>query len=304
MAGVARSRNPRRRREERAPRLNSLLADPGLVHAAHDAFAVAERPGSSAWPFVASVGAQTVALRWAGAEVPEPPAPWRSGFDPRVWVADRTAVPDSAGTRGTAVLIGWFDDTLVFVNTARAPGPMAVDGDDEEAELLRELIALQTRPWTRPTTQPTTQPQTALGEVRIWWPMRVEQHAIQLFGLAVARTFDQGGTRQAIELIQAAAALNEARQAEAENLRRIPAALPPVPVPRALDRAKNEDRAREEAENWLRQVQAAAHEARHAAQPTRAAESLLPDDAGQPGPEPLLLPGTPVITAAAALDKP
>lgn len=297
------------------------------MHAAHDAFALAERPGSSAWPFVASVGPETVALRWAGASVPEPAEPWRLGFDARVWVADRDAVPDSAEARGTAVLIGWFEETLVFVNTARAPGPLAVDGDGQEAELLRELIALQTRPWLRQPIQPPGQAQTALGEVRVWWPLRVEQHAIQLFGLAVARTFDQEATRQAIELVHAAAALDEARRVESERLRRTPAALPvimlpppaalppPRPVPRAAlavplslppapQPRQAADRAEAEVEDWLRQVQAAAYEARRAGQSTQQAdegplseEAMLPDDAGQPNPEPLLLPGTPVITA-------
>jgi hypothetical protein len=52
------------------------------------------------------------------------------------------------------VVVGWFEETLVCVNTSRAPGPIAVDGDDEAAGLLRELIARQTPAQPR-TPQPT-----------------------------------------------------------------------------------------------------------------------------------------------------
>jgi len=223
------------------------------VHAAHDAFKLAERPDAASWPFVASVGPETVALRWAGASVPEPTAPWRPGYDARVWIADRAELDAAASTLrlsetgGTAVLIGWFDDTVVFVNTSRAPGPIAVEGDEDGAALLHELI----------TPQTPLQPRTPLDGFGAWWPMEVRGTAIQLLGLAVAKTFAAEQTRQAVELVRLAAALNVVRRSEAEA-EAVQAG--PEPVTRAAD----------ELEIWLRQVKEAAARARFEGARTRA----------------------------------
>ena len=194
---MAGNRLRRRRRDEGPTSLDLLLDDPEAIRAANDAFALAERPDSAAWPFVASVGLETVALRWAGASVPAPTAPWRAGYDARVWVADRAelAETDAAAASGrgaTAVLVGWFEETLVCINTSRAPGPIAVDGHDEPAELLRELIARQT----------LVQPRTPLDGPGAWWPMEVGGGVIQLLGLAVARTFAPEQAKQAGELVR------------------------------------------------------------------------------------------------------
>lgn len=245
------SRHLRRRREAEPTRLDLLLGEPGTVHAAHNAFRLAERPDAASWPFVASVGPETVALRWAGASVPEPTAPWRPGYDARVWIADRAELDAAAGTLhqsgtgGTAVLVGWFDDTVVFVNTSRAPGPIAVEGDEDGAALLHELI----------TPQTPLQPRTSLDGSGAWWPMEVRGTAIQLLGLAVAKTFAAEQTRQAVELVRLAAALDVVRQSEAEAVQ-----AGPRPVTRAAD----------ELDVWLRQVKEAAARARFEGARTRA----------------------------------
>ena len=197
------SRQTRRRRNGQPTPLELLLGDPGTVHAAVGAFALAERPDEAAWPFVASVGLQSVTLRWAGgtaAAVPEPEAPWRAGHDARVWIADRAELGSgpvgAVAAGGAALVIGQFAETVVFVNTSRAPGPIAVDGaKDGAAGLLREVIRRQ----TAQDSEPGDTPRGA------WWPIEVEDDAIILLGLAIARMFTPDEARMACELMQSAA---------------------------------------------------------------------------------------------------
>ena len=246
MPGMGGNRLRRRRRDERPTSIDLLLDDPETIRAANEAFALTERPDLAAWPFVASVGAETIALRWAGGtSIPEPTAPWRAGYDARVWVADRTDLAesdavDAPGRGGTAVLIGWFEETLVCVNASRAPGPIAVDGDDEAAELLRELIARQTR----------VQPRTPSEGPGAWWPMEARGNVIQLIGLAVARTFSAEESHQAVELVRLAAALDLVRQNELDAAG---AGARPRLVP-----GETETRPEDALELWLDQVKAAA----------------------------------------------
>ena len=212
------SRHKRRRRDGQLTPLELLLNDPGTVHAAVDAFALAERPDASAWPFVASVGPRTVTLRWAGgaSAVPEPEAPWRAGHDARVWIADRAEI--GAGGRVAAVaagvaalVIGQFEETVVFVNTSRAPGPVAVGGgDDGESGLLRELIRRQ----TLVIDQDVRGGDGAAdgGRRGAWWPVEVEGDAIVLLGLAIARMFTVDEAQMACELMQRTAAEERQRQ--------------------------------------------------------------------------------------------
>ena len=250
-----------RRREAEPTRLELLLGEPGTVHAAHDAFTLAERPDAASWPFVASVGPETVALRWAGASAPEPTAPWRPGHDARVWIADRAELDAAAGDArlsggGTAVLVGWFEDTVVFVNTSRAPGPIAVEGDEEGAALLHELIAPQT----------PMQPRTPPDGSGAWWPMEVRDTAIQLLGLAVAKTFGAEQIQRAIELVRLATAMDAVRQSEIATEQ-----AEAEPEPRVVD----------ELEVWLRQVQEAAARARFEGARARAAAALEDDRPAQ-----------------------
>ena len=246
MPGMGGNRLRKRRRDERPTSIDLLLDDPETIRAANEAFALAERPDLAAWPFVASVGAETVALRWAGGtSIPEPTAPWRAGYDARVWVADRSDLAESdavanSARGGTAVLVGWFEETLVCVNASRAPGPIAVDGDDEAAELLRELIARQTR----------VQPRTPPDGPGAWWPMEARGNVIQLIGLAVARTFGAQESHQAVELVRLAAALDLVRRNELDA-----AGAGTRPRPAA---GETETRPEDALELWLDQVKAAA----------------------------------------------
>jgi len=248
MPGMGGNRLRRRRRDERPSSIDLLLDDPETIRAANEAFTLAERSDLAAWPFVASVGAETVALRWAGGtSIPLPLAPWRAGYDARVWVADRSDLAESdavdhSGRDGTAVLVGWFEETLVCVNASRAPGPIAVDGDDEAAELLRELIARQTR----------VQPRTPPDGPGAWWPMEARGNVIQLIGLAVARTFSAEESHQAVELVRLAAALDLVRQNELD-------AAGAGNRPR-LGAGETETRPEDALELWLDQVKAAAAE--------------------------------------------
>jgi hypothetical protein len=61
MPGMAGKRLRSRRRDERTTAIKLLLDDPETIRAANEALALAEQ---TAWPFVASVGAETVAPRW------------------------------------------------------------------------------------------------------------------------------------------------------------------------------------------------------------------------------------------------
>jgi hypothetical protein len=207
----------RQRRNGRPTPLDLLLGDPGTVYAAADAFALVERPNAAAWPVVASVGPRTVTLRWAGvaSTVPEPEAPWRVGHDARVWIADRDEIgvdgPVAGETDLTSVVaIGQFQESVVFVNTSRAPGPIVVGGGSGGAAgLLHELLTRQMS-----------------GDDRrgAWWPVEVEGDAVVLLGLAIARMFTADEVRLACELME------RARVQEREH-RRTPAAVERAPEP-------------------------------------------------------------------------
>lgn len=205
----------KRRRNGRPTPLDLLLDDPATVYAAAAAFALAERPRAAAWPIVASVGPDTVTLRWAGgaSTVPEPEAPWRVGHDARVWIADRDEIgdggPEAAQTSASTVLvIGQFKDSVVFVNTSRAPGPIVVGGGSGgEAGLLRELV-----------TRQGADGGDGVGQRGAWWPVEVEGEgeAVVLLGLAVARMFSADEVRSAAELMERAMAQEPERRRESE----------------------------------------------------------------------------------------
>jgi hypothetical protein len=242
---MAASRHRRRRRNDPPTPIELLLSDPATVHAAADAFALAERPEAAAWPFVASVGLRTVTLRWAfgaATAVPAPAAPWRPGRDARVWIADRGELGEfgQAGhpaAGGGALAIGQFEETVVFINTSRAPGPIAVAGDaDEDSVLLRELIARQSRslgaPWLEDDA--ATRGEDGGGRRGAWWPMEIEGDAIVLLGLAIARMFTADEARLACELMQRTATEERqrrtivvGREASAAESSAVPSGPPP-----------------------------------------------------------------------------
>jgi hypothetical protein len=267
----------RRRRGRQLTPFELLLGDPGTVHAADDAFALAERPDSAAWPFVASVGPSSVALRWAGASVPKPVAPWQSRHDPRVWVADRAELAAAGAdleAEDAAVVIGRFQETIVFVNTSRAPGPIAVDGDGEGSALLRELIARQPR--SRP------------DGTGAWWPMEVDGEVILLLGLAIGVTFDADDARRAAELVRLAEARGAERQirreAQWQAQRQAQLRSGPEDARGQLARSSGEF------DDWVRRLEAAAYRteprAQAASAPIYAPESTsVPLSAPAPAPD-------------------
>lgn len=207
----------RQRRNGRSTRLELLLGDPDTVYTAADAFALVERPEAAAWPLVASVGPRTVMLRWAGgaSTVPEPDAPWRVGHDARVWIADRDEIgvgsPVAAETVSDSVLvIGQFQESVVFVNTSRAPGPIVVGGGSSGAAgLLRELLTRQIQ-MMRPAALESGDDHDDLhdgndvGQRGAWWPVEAEGDAVVLLGLAIARMFTADEVRLACELMRRA----------------------------------------------------------------------------------------------------
>ena len=256
-------RHWRRRRNEPPTPIELLLGDPATVHAAADAFRQAERPAVAAWPFVASVGLRTVTLRWAfgpATSVPEPAAPWRAGRDARVWVADREEIglagpADGAAGACGALAIGQFEETVVFINTSRAPGPIGVSGPDgEDTSLLRELIARQARSLGAEWLDVGAAPRADGGGRRgAWWPMELEGDAIVLLGLAIARMFTADEARLACELMQRTA--TEDQQGRTIVVGHEVGAVEAVAAEDERERATPGD---VELEDWLRQVKAAA----------------------------------------------
>ena len=183
--------------------------------AAADAFARTERPDESSWPYVAAVGLDRVAVRWAAVAAPEPEAPWRTGPDPRLWTADRADLAGLAAPQHASrpLVIGEYLDSVVFLNTSRAPGPIVVEGAGEGAQRLRELISRQ---------MPDGRADGV--EFGAWWPMQVEDGAIYLVGLALATLFAPARAEQAGALV-IGAALRPAPE-------RAPEPMPePVPQP-------------------------------------------------------------------------
>jgi hypothetical protein len=203
-----------------------LLGDPATVHAATDALAQTERRDEPAWPFVVSVGLETVTLGWAGISVPAPREPWRLGANPRTWTIDRAllepvesaesvASVEPAGPRGVRprpVLIGRFGDAIVFVNTSRAPGPLCVEaapGPAPRGEQLRALIWLI----ASQSAGPPPEPGDVVGErdgarvgervgerVGAWWPVDVAGETISLLGTPIGITLSVELMRRAAEL--------------------------------------------------------------------------------------------------------
>ncbi|HEV2635917.1 MAG TPA: hypothetical protein VGX23_12260 [Actinocrinis sp.] len=210
--------------------LAALLADPGTVRAAAAAFDLADRPDASWWPCAALVGPDAVSLRLAGLTVPPAEAPWRAGHDARVWIADRDAVepgetqgPASPAADRRPLLIGRFDDMVVFVDTRRAPGPVSVTGEPESAGRVRDLIDRQapgrsSDAEAEPDDETQAQTQAGLG-AGAHWPLDVEGGVIRFLGLAVATTLSASETERAIDLVRRANAADEpvdAAQPESE----------------------------------------------------------------------------------------
>jgi len=250
------SRLWQRRREE--PRtLDALLGDPDTVDAAESAFAAAGQVDAPWWPCAAVVGLETVTVRLVGLKVPEPVAPWRAEHEPRMWTADRSELaevePGGPGRRlglGRLLVIGRYQDSVVFIDTTRAAGPLEVTGEPEQAERVRELIAGQSQ--ERPTD--------ARAPGGAHWPVEVRDDVIVLIGLAVASVLSEEDARLACELM-----LRAANRTPSDRPGRLESSVTAPP---------DVDPGRQEAmDAWLRQVKEAAsraaapHGSQHRAEP-------------------------------------
>jgi hypothetical protein len=216
--------------------LEVLLGDTATARAAADAFAQVESPDAMWWPLVASVGVQTVALRLGGLSVPEPAEPWRAGHDPRIWTADRADLATSArSSPRRPLVIGRTGDSVVFVDTARAPGPIIVLGDQGSSAEVRDLLARQS------PGEPGGDPEPGAP----CWPVEVEGETIVLLGLAVARVFSTAHRELAARLAAAPDPMSAAPESSPVSAA-VPAVDPAAdPAPEALDA-------------WVRQVRQAA----------------------------------------------
>jgi hypothetical protein len=167
------------------------------------------------------------------------------------------------------VVIGRFQETVVFVNTSRAPGPIAVDGDGEGAAVLRELI--------------TRQPRSRLDGTGAWWPVEVDGEVILLLGLAIGVTFDANDARQAAGLMRLAEAREAERQIrrEAQWQAQRQAQLQSEPE----DARGPTGQPSGEFDDWVRQLEAAAYrtETRPQAAPAPA-PIYAPDPVASPEP--------------------
>jgi hypothetical protein len=216
------------RRLEEPRALDALLGDVDTVDTAESVFAALGRPDATWWPCAAAVGAQTVTVRLAGLGIPEPEAPWHAGHGPQVWTAQRGELtrtrPDGPGLldRGRLLLVGCHQDSVVFIDTTRASGPLEVIGDSEQAERVRGLIDGQSRDRV-----------AAAGGAH--WPVEVGDGIVVVIGLPVAAVLSEPDTKLAAELMLRAA-------------ERIPP-QDAAPEPREPDRDALED--------WMRQVREA-----------------------------------------------
>jgi hypothetical protein len=188
-----------------------LLEDPATVRTATDAFALTERIDEPWWPCIASVGTHEIALRMAGMSVPEPQGPWRLGHEPHIWIADRADLATSPGLAHRPLIIGRSQDTVVILNTARAPGPARVEGEQAEALRLRTLLARQLEPVAgrgaeaHEAKPDGTQKTDGADPGASHWPVEVEGQTILVLGLAVAQSFSPAEDELAIALTTLAA---------------------------------------------------------------------------------------------------
>ena len=172
--------------------VSRLLTVPDTVLSATEALALTEHPDEPWWPCAVAVGEKDVSIRLAGRDIPGPEAPWRAQGAHRIWIADRADLRSAAprpehGPR--PIVIGRFRDRLIFISTTRAPGPLAVVGDNDAARTLRELVSRQLPP-----------ARSGPGPAGAFLRLEVADGAIRLLGLAVAEPLAAPHIRSAIEL--------------------------------------------------------------------------------------------------------
>jgi hypothetical protein len=232
----------RLRRHRRAHPLDTLLGDPGTIDAAVGALAATG--GSDRRPYAVAVGRNAVMVHLAAPVVTEPPHPWRATRDPRLWVADRAGIQPPSDAAACPVAVGYSGEAVVFVDAARAPGPIVVTGAPDTAGAICETLAAQL-------------PDGAVTDREVdgpHWPLIVQDGALYLVGLPVALPFSYRHALQVVSLVQAAARTARDRVAEATPEETAPAeAVPPEAVP--------PDEGDVDVETWIRHVKEAAETA-------------------------------------------
>jgi hypothetical protein len=143
------------------------------------------------WPYAALVGIDAVKIHLAGLEIPEPREPFRAGHDAHVWITNRTAVCMSRCPDVQPVILGYLHQGVVIIDIARAPGPIALVGEPDQAAVVHRLLAAQL-------------PREALVTADVdsaHWPVVVDADGtISLIGAAVAVALPGGLARRAAAL--------------------------------------------------------------------------------------------------------
>jgi hypothetical protein len=186
------------------PRLDALLrrgteqpaeeepaADPTALTAAARSLLLAGA-GPDWWPYAVLVSPTLVAVHLAGAHCPKPAPPWQPGPDERLWIGDREEVRRTAEAEGISVdasaakgprpvLLGMYDGGFVYIDVARAPGPLLIAGAEPWATRVRELLDTQ-------LPSGAVRPATSESTPAAYWPIQVAaSQTISLLGSAIAR---------------------------------------------------------------------------------------------------------------------
>lgn len=175
--------------------LEILPPDPAAVTTATHSLLLAGA-GPDWWPYAVLVSPEMVAVHLAGAHCPAPRSPWRPGPDPRLWLSTRAEIQHAAEVEQLAtvvadmsrsakgprpVLLGVYEDGRVYIDVARAPGPLVVTGPEPWVSKVRELLGAQ-----------LPSESLASGDVpnttsEAYWPLRVfDADTISMLGCALA----------------------------------------------------------------------------------------------------------------------
>ena len=174
--------------------LDVLPPDPTAVATATHGLLLAGA-GPDWWPYAVLVSPDLVAVHLAGARCPAPRHPWHPGPEPRLWLSTRAeiqraaeaerlgmAVDTSTSAKGPRpVLLGVYQDGRVYIDVARAPGPLVVSGPEPWVSKVRDLLGAQLPPEA-----------LVLGDApnpmsEAYWPLRVvDPDTISMLGCALA----------------------------------------------------------------------------------------------------------------------
>jgi hypothetical protein len=95
-------------------------------------------------PYAVELGADTVVVRLAGIDAPAPAAPWTAEDDDRVRSAVRRRLDEADQAGGHPfIAVGTLGSALVFIDPAQCPGSISIDGDQNAATALAELLERQ-----------------------------------------------------------------------------------------------------------------------------------------------------------------